>query len=240
MKDPDRLTDTGTDDVGAALLRSAKRYRVSEQTRQRALASLGAATTAGSAKPLSKAALSPAKLALFGLPGALMLAGGYLLVSASQAGFRPPVNPAPTIVSVAWLPRAAAPPVLAVDPPASPPVRENPRVSTSPPSSASSLPLNAAQASTARSGSDLAGELSALDTAAKAIQAGNGAGALALLDGYARAFPRGSLDLEAKVLRAEALESAGRHGEAVARARTFVARYPTSPLAVRMRRLAHD
>ena len=241
MKDPDRLSDTGTNDVGAALLRSAKRYRVSEQTRQRALASLGAAATAGGgAKPLSKAALSPAKLALFGLPGVLVLAGGYLLVSSSHEPARVAVSPPPTIVSVARLAQAAAPPVLSVEPPASAPIRESAHVSTSPPGAASSGPPNAAQASIARSGSDLAGELAALDTVAKAIQAGNGAGALAQLDAYAHAFPHGSLDLEAKVLRAEALEGAGRHGEAVARARAFVAHYPTSPLAVRMRRLAGE
>jgi hypothetical protein len=239
MKDPDRLTD-GADDLGTTLLRSAKRYRVSEQTRQRALATLGATATAGGTKPLPKPALSPAKLAFWGLPGALVLTGGYLLVASGRGQLRPTMNPPAASTSVARLPPAADAPALPVEVPVSAPVRESYRASASPGSSASSLPLSPAQSSTARSSSDLAGELAALDGAAKAIQAGNGAGALTLLDAYARTFPHGSLDLEAKVLRAEALESAGRHNEAVARARTFVAHYPTSPLAVRMRRLAGE
>jgi len=238
MKDPDRLSD-GADDPGAALLRSAKRYRVSEQTRQRALAALGTTATAGGVKPLPKTTLSPAKLALWGLPGALMLAGGYLLV-ASGRGHGAVNPPAAASVSTAPLAQTADAPALPIEAPVSAPVRDSSRVSASPGSSASSLPLSPAQSSTARSSSDLAGELAALDGAAKAIQAGNGAGALTLLDAYTRTFPHGNLDLEAKVLRAEALERAGRHDEAALRARSFVAHYPTSPLAARMRRLAGE
>jgi hypothetical protein len=105
MKDPDRLT-TGADDLGATLLRSAKRYRVSEETRQRALATLGTSAAAGGVKPLPKAALSPAKLAFFGLPGVLVLAGGYLLVASSHAQLDPTVNLPAATASVARLPQA--------------------------------------------------------------------------------------------------------------------------------------
>ncbi len=236
MKDPDRLTDTGTD-VGAALLRSAKRYRASDQTRQRALATLAGASTVTGVKPLSKAVLSPAKLALWGVPGALVLAGGYFLASSGVGHVRPVVNSAAASASVMRVPQAADAPAPVAAPPDTP-VREGSRVSAPPNGSPVSVSL--APSSAVRSSSDLAGELAALDSAAKAIQAGNGAGALTQLDAYSRAFPHGNLDLEAKVLRAEALESAGRHGDAVARAKAFVARYPTSPLAVRMRRLAGE
>jgi hypothetical protein len=236
MKDPDRLTD-GADDLGATLLRSAKRYRVSEQTRKRALATLATGATAAGVKPLPKAAaLSPAKLALWGLPGALVFTGGYLLVASGHGQLSPAVNPPAATASVARLPQATDTPALPSAAPVSAPAHVNPP----PGGSASSLPLSPAQSTTIRSSSDLAGELAALDGVAKAIQAGNGAGALAMLDAYTRAFPHGSLDLEAKVLRAEALESAGRHDEAALRARSFVAHYPTSPLAVRMRRLAGE
>jgi hypothetical protein len=53
--DPDRLSETGSNDPGAALLRSAGRYKISDATRQRALAVVGpgagvkAPATAGSA-----------------------------------------------------------------------------------------------------------------------------------------------------------------------------------------------
>jgi TolA-binding protein len=239
MNDPDRLSE-GTGDLGATLLRSAKRYRVSEETRQRALATLLGTASAGGMKPPSKAAFSPAKLALWGLPAALVLTGGYLLVSPGSGQVQPTVNSASAVLSAARLPHVAETPAPPV--PASVPAHQSPVASASPGNNASSAALNATQASMARSSSssDLAGELAALDGAAKAIQAGNGAGALTQLNAYTHAFPHGSLDLEAKVLRAEALQSAGRHDEAVAGAKAFVAHYPKSPLAVRMRRLAGE
>jgi hypothetical protein len=191
-------------------------------------------------KPLPKAALSPAKVALWGLPGALLVTGGYLLIGSGHGQLHPTVNRPAATVSVAQIAPAADTPALPTAAPVSAPARESSRVGALPGSGATSGPAGPAQSSTARSSPDLAGELAALDGAAKAIQAGNAAGGLTLLDAYTRTFPHGSLDLEAKVLRAEALESAGRHDEAVARARSFVAHYPTSPLAVRMRRLAGE
>jgi hypothetical protein len=73
-----------------------------------------------------------------------------------------------------------------------------------------------------------------------ALGRGDAAGAMALLDAYWRDFPHGSLVLEATVLQAESLERAGRHAEAVERARAFLKRHPTSPLAERMRHIAGE
>jgi hypothetical protein len=87
---------------------------------------------------------------------------------------------------------------------------------------------------------DLRAELAALDGVSSALGRGDAAGALALLDGYWHDFPHGSLVLEATVLQAEALERAGRHAEAVERARAFLKRHPTSPLGDRMRHIAGD
>ena len=246
MKGPDRLTDTGSDDYGAALLRSAKGYRVSDETRQRALATLGLAPSAGIAatKSLPKAGFSSAKLALWAVSGALVLVSGSLFVASGRGPVRPAVKPSAAGVSVARLPQTADSLALPSAGLALAPNRESasasPSSASASPSNASASPLSPAASSPGHASSDLTIELAALDAAAKAIQAGNGAGALPLLDAYSRAFPHGTLNLEAKVLRVEALQSAGRHDEAVARARAFVARYPTSPLAEHMHRIAGD
>jgi hypothetical protein len=46
--------------------------------------------------------------------------------------------------------------------------------------------------------------------------------------------------MEATVLRAEALEGAGRHAEALALASAFVRQHPKSPLVDRMRQIAGE
>jgi hypothetical protein len=59
-----------------------------------------------------------------------------------------------------------------------------------------------------------------------------------LLDAYDRSAPRGALRLEAEVLRIDALSRSGRLQQAQVRARAFLARYPNSALAARVRRIA--
>jgi hypothetical protein len=91
-------------------------------------------------KPLSKAVLSPAKLALWTLPGALVLTGGYLLVASGRGHLA--VNPPAASASVGRLSQAADAPALPVEAPVSAPAREGPRISASPSGSPSSLPLS--------------------------------------------------------------------------------------------------
>jgi RNA polymerase sigma-70 factor (ECF subfamily) len=81
-------------------------------------------------------------------------------------------------------------------------------------------------------------ELQQLDKARALVAAGRGSAALSVLDDYARAAPRGALRLEAEALRIDALAQSGRSAEARARAAAFLARYPSSVLAARVRKLA--
>ena len=81
-------------------------------------------------------------------------------------------------------------------------------------------------------------ELAAVDAASSALRAGDGAGAIRMLDEYARRFPRGRLRLEASVLRIEALAKTGQRAEASRRAKAFLKRYPNSVLAPRLKRYA--
>jgi RNA polymerase sigma-70 factor (ECF subfamily) len=81
-------------------------------------------------------------------------------------------------------------------------------------------------------------ELAQLDVARARLASGRADQALGLLDAYERSAPRGALRLEAEVLRIDALSRSGRMQQAQARARVFLARYPNSVLAARVRRIA--
>lgn len=82
---------------------------------------------------------------------------------------------------------------------------------------------------------DLAGELLLIQSAQRALARGDGPAALEALDEHARAHPRGRLLEERQAARVLALCAAGRADEARAAATRFVARYPTSPQAARVR-----
>lgn len=67
------------------------------------------------------------------------------------------------------------------------------------------------------------------------LASGDPNGALAKLDDYARAYPRGRLVLEAEVVRIDALSRAGQRNQAKKRAEAFLRRHPNSVLAARVR-----
>jgi TolA-binding protein len=87
----------------------------------------------------------------------------------------------------------------------------------------------------AKPGVALAAELGALDAVRSALAQGDPGGALSLLDAYAKDYPRGRLELEAEVLRIDALARAGQTDLAKKRAETFLKRHPKSVLASRVR-----
>jgi hypothetical protein len=215
-----------SDEPDADLLRSGKRSRLSEKGRRRALAAVGlavGATAVAGGKAAAEGVATGTKMLGWALAGTVGLAasvGGYLVLAPHDKA-----PPSVTSTGVAPAPRGGA------EAPQTPPTAESavpaaPRVA---PSSAGLRPTPPG---------DLQAELTALDAASNAVARGDAPGALALLDAYVRDFPRGSLGAEATVLRAEALERAGRHAEAVQLARAFVKRSPKSPLADRMRRIA--
>jgi hypothetical protein len=78
-------------------------------------------------------------------------------------------------------------------------------------------------------------ELAALDAARRALASGNARSALTGLDAYDRAYPRGRLELEAEVLRIDALAKAGLASAARRHAEAFVRRHPGSVFASRVR-----
>ncbi|HEU4535599.1 MAG TPA: hypothetical protein VFS00_15835 [Polyangiaceae bacterium] len=69
------------------------------------------------------------------------------------------------------------------------------------------------------------------------LRAGDGRGALALLEAAGRRFGRGGLGQERELLAVEALVATGQRGRAVERAEALLRAHPASPYADRLRRL---
>jgi hypothetical protein len=84
----------------------------------------------------------------------------------------------------------------------------------------------------------LAAEVKALDRAREAMKSDDPAGALKQLEAYQRKYSAGTLGQEAAVLRIEALAKAGKTARARAAAAAFLAQYPASPYAQRVRSVA--
>jgi hypothetical protein len=82
---------------------------------------------------------------------------------------------------------------------------------------------------------ELTQELAALDRVRVTLAGGDARGALSALDGYDRGHPNGRLELEAEVLRIEALARSGRIDAARDRGEAFLRRHPQSVLATRVR-----
>jgi len=90
----------------------------------------------------------------------------------------------------------------------------------------------------ADSTADLSEQLRLIDAARSAVAARNATAASAALSSYRARFPRGPFGQEAAVLQIETLDLQGNHALAASQARSFLARYPSSPHASVVRRIA--
>jgi hypothetical protein len=144
---------------------------------------------------------------------------------------------APRVANVASEP-APAPPghrqtddtasaISTAPPAAEPPLRPVAVGAASAPAVAQSA-ATTATAPAASGASQLAEERATLEMGRTAHSLGNAAGALAAARTHERRFPLGKLTEEREVLFVQALASAGRKDEALARATRFAQRYPNS------------
>jgi len=167
-------------------------------------------------------------------------------VSAAQTPIVPPIVPpiAPPIAK----PRApsTARPARIVTPPAvapSPVAPEVPELEVvAPPPEVVALPPAppappAVVPAPITGPSRLAAEVALVDRARRELRAGRHAEALAALAEYHQGFPNGDLDAEADVVTIETLIATREHARARARGTAFLARFPRSPLAQRVRSL---
>ena len=225
--EPPRLLDETSSPVERALLEAGSSYRTSAAVHAKTLAAVGIAGTAALAD-VARATLSTSgwskwltSLSVIGATAVIPVAY-YVLKDRPQAAV---VQQSP--------PRAVAPPARAalVETPAPAPEPTEPVP----------LPVNPKPEtrSTARSAT-LADEVDAVDAARSALARGEARSALAVLDAYARAYPRGRLALEAEVLRIHALDKSGQAESARRRAELFLRHHPKSVLASRVRRFLNN
>jgi hypothetical protein len=186
--------------------------------------------------PSTRAAASPARFT----PRAVSLAPAMpaaepaepapAMPAAEPAAEPAEPGPTPELAPVPALPsQATASARSAVNAPRATPSHE-PR-SASPPASV----VSSVTAPLASRTSSLTRELSLLEQARTALTNHSPSGALQALAEYRAEFPHGSLQVEAAALRVEAVEQSGNPALARKLAQSFLANFPNSPLAARVR-----
>jgi hypothetical protein len=228
MNEPRRLRDEVESDLARALLDAGASYRSSDRVRARTLAALGvagtAALTAGSAGGASAGLLTKAGwtklLAISGIGATAAAPVAYYALTQAERDSAPVVAVQPRPAGP-LAPAPRAPELPAPEQRMEAPVRVTPVAPRAEPKNATASALTA--------------ELAALDAARSRLASDDASGALALLDVYARSYPRGRLVLEAEVLRIDALAKSGQMSAAKRRAEAFLKRHPNSVLASRVR-----
>jgi TolA-binding protein len=234
--DPKRLTVVGATDLERTLLQAARRDQPPPELTARMAAglgiSIGAAVTAASV-PAAAAPVMAAKTTV----GAWLAAGAIAAaVTAGVVGVRLSARTeAPAVkASEAAAPAAVAP--AAEDPVAPAATNRGTRVER-PRHRPVAAPSPAVAPARGDEG-DLRDQIALIDAARTAVKAGASERALVLLRRYDATYPGGAFRPEALALRIEALDQDGRQTEARALARDFLARYPQSPVADRVTRVA--
>jgi len=191
-----------------SLLSAGRSHAGSPQMRAKVLAGLGLA--AGSTALLTGTAAAASVSTAAKLTWGKLILGVSLVgaVTAVPVGYYALRQPAPTADTAAR--RAIA----------STPISAEPSAQQVPP---------------APRGAMLSEELGALDRARLALAGGDARRALDELESYDRRFPSGRLQLEAEVLRIDALAKVGRKEAARSRAEAFLRRHPNSVLTTRVR-----
>jgi hypothetical protein len=233
---PRRLLEDNPTGLERDLLAAGVSFGSTDAARQNTLAALGLVGTAAVSASVAAAAVAASSTTLQKL-------GVLKLVALSTVG----VAVLTPIGILAWKKFEVPNPVPAVimtavphDQPAEPVPAPAPVVAEQTAEAATvEAPAPKAEARPASSGA-LTAELGELDRARSKLSTGDATGALAVLDDYARTYPRGRLGLEAEVLRIDALAQSGDMQSAKKRAEAFLKRHPKGVLAPRVRRYLDD
>jgi hypothetical protein len=230
MKDLPRLRDERGSALEHALLGAGSSPVASDETRAKTMAALG---LAGSATLIAGAAAAGPVTTLAKLGWAKLLLGVSIVGAAAAvpAGYYYARHQAAAVAAPAHRVAAVAEREVAA------PIAAAPAIAIAPEPAA--RPAAALSAHPVRAKGTLVHELAALDAARATLVGGDARSALALLDIYDDRFPHGNLELEAEVLRIDALAKSGRREAARQRAQAFLRRHPQSVLAARVRADAH-
>ncbi len=250
MNDPPRLLDAGASAAERELLNAWRATQPSPQARARArglaggvVGAVGVAVVAASASKTAgvAGASSMAPTVAIGAGGLAKWAVGAALVALAGVGAAvgyleaTTPTPAPLVVAVSPSPRVVeATAVVATSAPAP---REAPPPTFGAPTPQAtgehgSSPHRARPAAT-----ELSRELESLEHVRQALATPDATLALSRLDSHDASFPKGALREEASVLRVHALFASGKGAEGHRAAAAFLARYPSSPHAGRIRAL---
>ena len=236
MKELPRLLEETPSDVERALLQAGMSYRTSRATWAKTLAALGLASsttlvagTASAGKLLPLAKFSGAKLLV-----AISVAAA---VSAVPVGYRLLHRQGPSTAATRSLGPAFTEPAP-TRPPGDPAIARKLELPQALPVAPGSVEPSRLTRASARGGASpvrLGQEVAALDAVRSALARGNAQGAIFLLDGYAQTCPHGRLELEADLLRMDALTKNGQSESARRLSTAFLKRHPTSVLTARAR-----
>lgn len=228
MEETERLIDKTGSTLERALLQEGRDYSAPDAVRVHTLAAVGLAASAGMGAGLlawfsAKSLAAKLTMVLTGATAIAVPPVAYFLL-AGDTPVTPPESPAPAVVVTPAVAQPVVPTLSEATVPVAPPVRA-PSPSPAPSPARASLPGNSA----------LRAELAALDAIRSSLAQDDPAGALSFVSAYFRTFPRGRLQLEAEVLRIDALAKAGRSRDAERRAQEFIRQHPNSVLSARVR-----
>ena len=211
--EPNRLLDEAGefDSLERALLRAGSSHRASPNARAKVLAGLGLAAGSTTLLTGTAAAASVAKLTWTKLLLGVSVVGAVAAVPVGYYALRHPTAPV------------------------SRPAASLPMVSDPAPAPAAPDTQAVAPAAASRAAALLTEELGALDHARLSLANGDARRALEELEAYDRRYPQGRLQIEAEVLRIDALAKVGRKDVARQRAEAFLRHHPNSVLATRVR-----
>jgi hypothetical protein len=239
MEDPVRFSE-GDDDAAKRLMLSMRDEKPPEGAATRALLALGVTGAAvvttgsalGAASPAGKSlAWLAAKWLGTGAVVGLAVGGGATLLSTPGAPRQesPPAITAPIEREAPASAPAPRPAPAAAEPE---PEEEKPAPRASNAKSVATDPVETLVAA-----DTLPREIELLDEARAALRSGAPQRALSSLDRYAKEFPRGRLSTEALVVRIDALVRSGQTVAARSLGERFLASYPNSPHAPRIKQL---
>lgn len=243
MSDPRRLLEGEADEFEARLLSAGRYDAPSGASRRRIMAGLGfggaltiatAASTAQAGSSGVLASLGRAALRHWGWTAAV---GGAAVWASVELSKTEPLPPQPPAALGRAQPLTTPPPVAFTGSGSANPVEPAATEAEPAPQPPANAAPKRAPAAASKDASSLPEELSALESARRALVGGDAKRALQQLDEYSRRFSKPRLGTEAAVLRIEALMANGERARANQLGRDFLAKHTNGPYERRVRSL---
>ena len=221
--------------------RGADEPTLADQARVRdaMLAKIGGAAGAATVSETSALATAALKWGVVGLVGVGLVVGGLLLSRLKNNADIVPVRSPSVATAQPELHTSVATPTPAIAAPKSQVNTQPPKLTPAAkrrPRPKRSTQSKSPAASKVRATGNLREEAQLIARAQRALRAGDHGGAMSVLKEHRKTYPRGVLVQERMGLEILALCGLGHTKAAQARSESFLARWPTTPIAERLRR----